>query len=624
MRVRTDTLGSVADMSAMEVDDDVWTRFKDASTVEEVCESWLSLQCQLITNVRAGIVLLGLPNAGPFQLVACWPPKRQPSKHLRQTAERTLAKRRLFLTKRDSNSGRQPELMSYEIGYPIEVHGQLHGVAVLELAPAVALQVKAIIRQMQWGAASLKLLFAQESVTTEIQLRERLQSAFDLVVAAAGHERFYSAAIAFVTAVSTRLDCSRVSLGFLQNGRTHIVAVSHSADFNKRTNVVRRIADVMDEAIDQRQTVVFPPPTGSSLVLRAHTDLSQTNRDACICSIPFRCTEAIVGAVTLERVRDRPFDANTVQLCQSVTALAGPFLDLHWREDRWLPVKAVDSCRRYLAALLGPRHIALKIGTAAIAALLAFLLVTEGDYRVSAKTVLEPIVQRTAAAPFDGYIREAAVRPGHVVHAGDLLATLDDRELRLDRLKALSRYQEHQKAYNKAMAERNAAEGAILTAQMQQAQVEIELLDDQLRHTRLLAPFDGIVVSGDLSQSLGAPIEKGKVLFEIAPLDEYRVVLEVDERDIAEVKPAQQGQLILSAFPNETLRFYVVQLTPVSTTQEGRNFFRVEAQLTQLHDRLRPGMEGVGKIEIDRRLFMWVWTHQLVDWVRLAVWSWLP
>jgi hypothetical protein len=90
------------------------------------------------------------------------------------------------------------------------------------------------------------------------------------------------------------------------------------------------------------------------------------------------------------------------------------------------------------------------------------------------------------------------------------------------------------------------------------------------------------------------------------------------------VKPAQQGQLILSAFPNETLRFYVVQLTPVSTTQEGRNFFRVEAQLTQLHDRLRPGMEGVGKIEIDRRLFMWVWTHQLVDWVRLAVWSWLP
>jgi multidrug efflux pump subunit AcrA (membrane-fusion protein) len=191
-------------------------------------------------------------------------------------------------------------------------------------------------------------------------------------------------------------------------------------------------------------------------------------------------------------------------------------------------------------------------------------------------------------------------------------------------LKALSRYQEHQKAYNKAMAERNAAEGAILTAQMQQAQVEIELLDDQLRHTRLLAPFDGIVVSGDLSQSLGAPIEKGKVLFEIAPLDEYRVVLEVDERDIAEVKPAQQGQLILSAFPNETLRFYVVQLTPVSTTQEGRNFFRVEAQLTQLHDRLRPGMEGVGKIEIDRRLFMWVWTHQLVDWVRLAVWSWLP
>ena len=65
-------------------------------------------------------------------------------------------------------------------------------------------------------------------------------------------------------------------------------------------------------------------------------------------------------------------------------------------------------------------------------------------------------------------------------------------------------------------------------------------------------------------------------------------------------------------------------MTPVSTAKEGRNFFRVEATLAQSHDRLRPAMEGAGKIEIDRRLLVWIWTHQVVDWVRLAVWSWLP
>jgi hypothetical protein len=35
-------------------------------------------------------------------------------------------------------------------------------------------------------------------------------------------------------------------------------------------------------------------------------------------------------------------------------------------------------------------------------------------------------------------------------------------------------------------------------------------------------------------------------------------------------------------------------------------------------------MEGAGKIEVDRRSLVWIWTHQIVDWMRLAAWSWLP
>jgi multidrug efflux pump subunit AcrA (membrane-fusion protein) len=140
----------------------------------------------------------------------------------------------------------------------------------------------------------------------------------------------------------------------------------------------------------------------------------------------------------------------------------------------------------------------------------------------------------------------------------------------------------------------------------------------------VLAPFDGIVVSGDLSQSLGSPVEKGKLLFEIAPLDSYRVVLEVDERDIADVEVGQHGQLLLAAFPSEPVAVSVSKITPVSAAKEGRNFFRVEAALDQPHERLRPAMEGAGKIEIDRRSLVWIWTHQVVDWIRLTVWTWLP
>jgi hypothetical protein len=35
-------------------------------------------------------------------------------------------------------------------------------------------------------------------------------------------------------------------------------------------------------------------------------------------------------------------------------------------------------------------------------------------------------------------------------------------------------------------------------------------------------------------------------------------------------------------------------------------------------------MEGVAKVEAGRRSMMWIWTHPVVDWLRLATWKYLP
>jgi hypothetical protein len=113
-------------------------------------------------------------------------------------------------------------------------------------------------------------------------------------------------------------------------------------------------------------------------------------------------------------------------------------------------------------------------------------------------------------------------------------------------------------------------------------------------------------------------------MFEIAPLEAYRVILEVDESEIREVAEGQAGRLVLTAAPDRPLPFQVAKITPVSSADEGRNFFRVEARLDDVPERLRPGMEGVGKIDIDRRRLIWIWTHQGLDWLRLALWRWLP
>ena len=86
----------------------------------------------------------------------------------------------------------------------------------------------------------------------------------------------------------------------------------------------------------------------------------------------------------------------------------------------------------------------------------------------------------------------------------------------------------------------------------------------------------------------------------------------------------QQRRLALTALPGEQLPLTVQRITPVAIAEDGVSYFRVEAHLDEPVPGLRPGMEGVAKIEIERRHMLWIWTHGLTDWLRLWAWSWLP
>lgn len=580
----------------------------------------------MIPDVSSGVVLLGVPGSGPFSPAARWPDERRDVQHLAEVAERAMVERHGLLLKQETDrSSGSASIERYHVAYPIRIGDRVHGVVALDIAPRPEVDLQAVMRQLQWGSAWLEVLFRRDEGAKDAATRERLKTVLDLLATAAGHERFYAAAMDFTTALATRLACDRVSVGFVRGGRVHVRAISHSAHFRKQTNLVRAIGSAMDEARDQQAVIVYPPPPDSpSRVVRAHAELAQQQSAGAICSIPLSGGDRVFGVLTLERPEGRPFDPATVELCEVLAGVAGPVLETQRREDRWLVTKAAEAGRRLLGQLIGPRQLALKLAAAGLVGAIAFFAMAKGDYRVSATTVIEPAIRRAAVAPFGGYIVEARVRAGDLVKRGQVLCVLDDREMRLERLKWLSQHEQLLKQHQQALAARKAAEVRILSAQIDQARAQLALLDDQLSRTQVLAPFDGVVVSGDLSQTLGAPVEQGQVLFEVAPLDAYRVILQVDEGDIADVAVGQRGHLLLSGFPTERLPLTVEKLTPVSTAREGRNFFRVEAQLETTPVQLRPGMEGVGKIAIDRRLLIWIWTHQLTDWLRLFLWSWLP
>jgi multidrug resistance efflux pump len=232
-------------------------------------------------------------------------------------------------------------------------------------------------------------------------------------------------------------------------------------------------------------------------------------------------------------------------------------------------------------------------------------------------------VRRAVVAPYDGSIKDATARAGDKVTAGEVLGSLEDRDLVLERLKWVTERQQHLYEYDKALAARQPAAINVIRSQIDQAVAQIKLIDAELARIKLRSPIAGLVAAGDLSQLIGTAVQRGQVLFEIAPLDAYRVILEVDEREVRAVKPGQRGELIVTALPNRSLPFVVDKITPIAEARAGRNVFRVEGRLTENPPQLRPGMEGIGKVEIGRRNLAWIWLHPLIDWLRVWSWRWV-
>ena len=284
-----------------------------------------------------------------------------------------------------------------------------------------------------------------------------------------------------------------------------------------------------------------------------------------------------------------------------------------------------DRLRDALAGIAGPRHPGLKLAAALLAAMLLVVGFWRTDYRVAARTVIEGSTQLAAVAPFDGFIAEAYVRAGDTVTKGQPLARLDDRDLRLERSRWLAEREQLQRKRQVAMAQGDRGAMGVLAAQIDQAEAQLALAEERSR-ARSSPRRSTASSSPAISASRSARRSRqGKLLFEVAPLDGYRVVLQVDDRDIVRLADGQRGELVLSSLPGRALPFTVSPVTPVATQRDGRNVFRVEAALDGEPPRgLRPGMEGVGKVDVGQRSLLWIWTHGFVDWLRLALWNWLP
>jgi len=580
-----------------------------------ISQAWLAQQCQLIPGATRGVLVLALAEGRSLGPVAHWPAESGGNTDLAAAASAAVTRRSVVVQERVP--GVSSPLAHSRIAVPISRGAHVLGAVAVDVTDAKESEVQVAVELLRLGTVWLELLGQSEAA------KAPLVTALELVGVALANPPFRAAATAVATELATRLDLERVSVGFLRRGQMRVEALSHSARFDDKANLMRDVGLAMDEAADQDATVAHPSPADAPpRITHAHEQLARRHGATAVCTTPIVEGDRVVGAITFERGQQASFDTETLHFCEGLTSVVGPVLAVQRAAGARLLERGREFVRTHAERLIGTHQTTLRVAAAAALGILLVLALAKGDFRITARATLEGRVQRAIVAGVEGYIAEANARAGDVVRRGQLLGRLDDRDLSLERTKWAGRRDQLQREYREALAMHDRIQVNILSAKLAQAAAQLRLLEENLTRLQLVAPFDGIVVSGDLSQLLGSPVQKGELLFQVAPLDGYRTILEVDERDIAYVKAGQSVELGLSALPGEPLSLTVERVTPVATAEDGRNFFRVEASLEHPAQSLRPGMEGVAKIQIDRHRLLWIWTRRMFDWLRLWTWTW--
>lgn len=593
-----------------------WISFSSSTSYEDYCQSWLELMCPRIFGVQQAFLVLESGESG-FVPTAAWPEKTKPDEEIVALIEEGIEEATGLMHKLSSGG--------FGLAFPIRLDDNLAGVVAIALNSDQH-DLPEVMEKVQWGSAWVEVMLRRHKAKEQGEQLNRISSAVDLLGAVLAENDFNGAAMTFVNELASTQKCDRVSFGLSKEHKVKVTALSHSAKFGKKMNLIRRLSGVMDEAILQRSVINYVPgkDDDKKLVVREHAQFSLSYGNANLLTIPLHSGKDYFGAVTLERPAESPFNETEIGQIRSIVALSGEALKNKYEQDRTWYLHLWESTKEQLKKIFGAGYLGRKLTLLVILAVILFFSFADGTYRIAADSVLEGSERRAVVAPFEGYLESAGVKAGQQVVKGQEMSRLDDRDLTLEKLGYLSEQSKLQRQYEEAVAERNRAEASIVQAQLKQNNAQLNLIESQLERTRMVAPFDGLVVSGDLSQRLGSAVEQGEVLFEVSPLDSYRVILWVDEHQMADLTENMQGQLVLNALPDQTFNFQVNLVTPVTEAKDGGNYFRVEAELQDAIAELRPGMEGVGKVVVGERKLIWIWTYSLVQWIKLKFWSWWP
>lgn len=449
----------------------------------------------------------------------------------------------------------------------------------------------------------------------------QFSNVLDLMALVNAQDKFQGACMMLVNELASRLRADRVSLGWERKGYIRVQAISHMEKYEKNMDGVQAVETAMEEAWEQDSEIVWPADEDAVVISRDHQKLVDEQTSGSAVSVPLRVDGQAVAVITLER-KATPFDANELRWLRLCADQLAPRLAVLEGRDVWFGARAWRWCRKHAGKLVGYEHTGAKVIGVLGAFLLAFLLFGSWPNRIRGSFELQSARSQVLPAPFDGFLDAVAVEKGDLVAEGAVLAALDARDLLIDKAAALGDMNRYMREAEKSRAEGALGEMRMSEAMADQARARLERLEDRLRRSEVLAPFDGAVVDGDLRERIGAPVRQGEVLFRLARLDALKVQAHIEERDIDFIKPGAEVKLIFASRPDSPTPGRVVRIDPMSVTRDGTNVFVVHCEIDDaVEDWWRPGMSGTVRVDAGRARPIWLLTRRTVDYFRLR-WGW--
>jgi RND family efflux transporter MFP subunit len=259
---------------------------------------------------------------------------------------------------------------------------------------------------------------------------------------------------------------------------------------------------------------------------------------------------------------------------------------------------------------------------AGVAALILFLVIFPIPMRVDGTSTVASARSVQVQPEVDGVVRQVYVREGDHVQRGQVLADLEDWDYRAALAGAQAKYQTANMEMNRALAANDGAQAGIQGVQARYWASEVERARERLERTHLRALMDGWVTTPHVEDLTGRHLAVGDTLAEVADSSQARVDVAIDESEISLLHSGAPAAIKVEGFPTHTFRGNVAVVSPKSQAEGDARFFYARVEVPNPDARLRPGMQGRGKISVGWRPIGYVFFRSPFMWIYSKLWSW--